>query len=176
MGVNILPQDFLQSYVTNFLDQFGIDVCANDYNTQPLYGLLQTNLVHDLFQVPFLKPVFVVINCVSNSPSHPPGKLLFNFGGGATDWGMLIYQIRAAIDSVAAPPPRLTDVRAFNNRIEFTFPGQIGRTNIVESTTNLLSPQSWSLAATYIGTNGPITFRDDNRNLSSRRFFRVRRL
>ncbi len=179
MAVSILPQDFLQPYVDQFIGQFGISVCANDYNSQPLLGPVHTNAVHDLFQTPFLKPVFVVINCVSNSPSTPPGRLLLDVGGGQTDdaaWNALILNIRAAIDSVAAPPPQLTEVRKYSTRIQFTFPGQIGRTNRVESTTSLLSPVSWFPVADYSGTNGPITFRDESRLPATQRFFRVRRL
>lgn len=178
VAVSLLPQDYLQEYVDRFIDEFGIRVCANDYNSQPLLGLVHTNAVHDAFQTPFLKPVFLVINCVSNSPSHAPGKLLFNVGGGVCDacWDtQIINPIRAAIDSVTAPPPQLTDVRKYSSRIQFTFPGQIGITNRVESTTNLLSPVSWSPVANYFGTNGPITFREDSRLPASQRFYRVRR-
>lgn len=179
MGVSLLAQDYLQPYVDEFIDEFGINVCANDYNANPLLGLVHTNAVHDSFQTPFLKPVFVAINCVSNSLSHAPGQLLLNLGGGVCDacWDtQIINPIRAAIDSVNAPWPRLTDVQKYNSRIQFTFPGQIGRTNRVESTTNLLSPVNWSPVANYFGSNGPITFREDSRLPASQRFYRVRRL
>jgi hypothetical protein len=179
MAVSILPQDFLQPQVDEFIDRFGITVCANDYNSNPFLGPVHTNAVHDYFQAPFVKPAFIVINCVSNSPSHAPGKLLFNLAGGVCDtcwFTQVINPIRAAIDSVAAPAPQLTDVRKYGSRIQFTFPGQIGKTNRVESTTNLLSTGDWTVAGTYIGTNGPITFREDSRIPASQRFYRVRRL
>jgi len=176
--VSLLAQDYFQPLVNEFIDEFGINVCANDYNTNPLLGLMHTNAVHDSFQTPFLKPVFVVINCVSNSFTHVPGQLLFNAGGGVCDscWDALILSIRAAIDSVTAPQPQLTNVQKYGSRIQFTFPGQIGKTNRVESTTNLLSPASWTVVGTYLGTNGPITFREDSRIPASQRFYRVRRL
>jgi hypothetical protein len=179
MAVSLLPQDFLQPFVDQFIEQFDISACANDYNSQPLLGPVQTNAVHDLFQVPFLKPVFVVINCVSNSLSHAPGQLLFNLGGGVCDscWdAQVINPIRAAIDSVNAPMPLLTDVRKYNSQIQFTFLGQIGKTNRVESTTNLLSPVSWTPVANYSGTNGPITFREASPLPGTQRFYRVRRM
>ena len=179
VGVSLLAQDYLQPYVNEFIDEFGITVCANDYNANPLLGPVQTNAVHDAFQTPFLKPVFLVINCVSNSYTHVPGQLLFNLGGGVCDacWDtQVIYPIRAAIDSVTAPQPQLTDVRKYSTGIQFTFPGQIGKTNRVESTTNLLSPVSWTPVAYYFGTNGPITFREDSGLPASQRFYRVRRL
>jgi len=99
MAVSILAQDFLQPYVDNFIDEFGITACANDYNSNPLLGLVHTNAVHDLFQTPFLKPVFLVINCVSNSYTHVPGQLLFNLGGGCV---MLVGTPRSSI--LSAPP------------------------------------------------------------------------
>lgn len=179
MGVSIIPQDFLQSYVDQFIDEFGIGVCANDYNSQPLLGPVQTNAVHDLFEAPFVKPVFVVINCVSNSPSRLPDQLLFRDSGGRTDpeWNALIGNIRYAIDSVTVPPPQLTNVRrSYNGRVQFTFPGQIGKTNFVEGTTNLVAPMNWTVVGTYVGTNGPITFRDESRLSVPMRFYRVRRL
>jgi len=172
-----MPQDYLQPYVDNFINEFDINVCANDYNSKLSFGPLKTNAVHDLFQMPFLKPVFLVINCVSNSPSHPPGQLMLNVGGGQSDagWSALILYIRSVIDNVAAPPPRLTDARVSGGRFQFTFPGQIGKTNHVESTTNLLSPGSWTLVRSYTGSNGPITFRDNGPFTLRQRFFRVRR-
>jgi hypothetical protein len=175
VGVSLMSQTYLQPYVDQFIDEFGIDVCAHDYNANPLLGPVHTNGVHDLFQAPFVKPVLLVINCVSNSPSRAPGELLFNLGGGPADWPSTISSIRAAIDSVAAPPPRLTDARVSGGRFQFTFPGQIGKTNHVESTTNLLSPESWTLVRSYYGSNAPITFRDNGPFTLRQRFFRVRR-
>ena len=179
VGVSILAQDYFQPYVDEFIDEFGISVCANDYNSNPLLGPVHTNGVHDLFQVPFLKPVFVVINCVSNSPSRLPDQLLLNVGGGQTDeaaWNALIVNIRYAIDSVTAPPPELTNVRASGGRVQFTFPGQIGRTNVVEVTTDLRPPVSWTPVTSYFGVNGPITFRDNSPLPGPRRYYRVRRI
>ena len=174
VGVSLLSQDFLQPYVDQFIDEFSIQVCAQDYNANPLLGPVGTNGVHDLFQVPFTKPVFLVINCVSNSPSRAPGQLLLNLGGQQVDWAT-ISTIRAAIDSVTAPTPRLTDARVSGGRFQFTFPGQIGVTNTVESTTNLLSPDSWIFVRSYYGSNGPVTFRDNGPFTLRQRFFRVRR-
>jgi len=175
VGVSLLSQDFFQPYVDQFIDEFGINVCAHDYNGNSRLGPVHTNGVHDLFQAQFVKPVLLVINCVSNSPTRAPGELLFNMGGGPSDWPSTITSIRAAIDSVAAPPPRLTDARVLGGRLQFTFPGQMGRTNHVESTTNLLAPDSWTLVRSYYGSNGPITFRDNGPFSLRQRFFRVRR-
>lgn len=136
---------------------------------------MDTNAVHDLFQVPFTKPVFVVINCVSNSPNTAPGKLLFNQGNGPSDWGGMIFNIRAAIDSVAAPPPQLTDARYSGGRLQFSFLSQIGKTNHVEATTNLFTPGGWSVVRSYSGSNGIVTFRDNGPFTPRQRFFRVRR-
>ena len=178
VGVSIVPQDYFQPYVNEFIDEFGINVCANDYNSDPLLGQVHTNAVHDSFQLPFVKPVFLVINCVSNSPSHQAGQLLLTVAGdqGSAGWSILIFDIRAAIDLVQAPAPGLTNARISNNRFQFTFPCQIGRTNVVEATTDLRSPVSWTPVGSFAGTNGPITFRDANSGPNPRRFYRVRRL
>jgi len=122
------------------------------------------------------RPVYMIINCVSNSPSHPQYQLLelhIEPGGGAEDYTARINAWRNLIDSVQAPPPRLTNVLRTNNTFQFTFPGQRGRTNRVECTTNFTD---WAVVTNTFGTNLPITFRDTNALVNPRRFYRVRRL
>ena len=55
---------------------------------------------------------------------------------------------------------------------QFTFPGQRGRTNRVESTTNLLD---WTTVTNVFGTNAPVTYRDINTLPTDRRFYRILR-
>jgi len=173
IAINMVPQDFLQPYAEEFIGEYGIEICANDYNSNSSLGAVETNAVHDLFQAQFLKPVLLVINCVSNSTSHPQSSLLLNQGGGPLDWNVAINQWRAAIDSVQAPPPQLTSVRLAEGAFQFTFPGQRGRTNRVESTTDLVN---WTVLTNFFGTNAPITFSDTNAISNDQRFYRLRRL
>src|ERR1051326_8404303 len=54
------------------------------------------------------RPVFLAINCVSNSPSHKQWQLMlkeFYDGGGALDFTARIAAWRALIENVSASPP-----------------------------------------------------------------------
>lgn len=177
ISANIVSYSFVQSQCDDFINDNGIRLPANDYNADPGRGPLQTNAVHDLFATPNTKPVFVIINCLSNSPSHGQNVILTNFVGQPgfgyqSDWDAATAQWRALIDSVQAPPPELTAVQHPKaGGIRFSFPGQRGRTNQVLVSSDLLE---WRVLASYFGTNGPIVFED--RNAQTRRFYRIRRL
>ena len=177
ISCNIISFDFLQSQCDDFISDHSITLPANDYNSDADIGPVQTNTVHDSFTTPNTKPLFVIINCVADSPSHGQNVLLTNFVGqpgfgSQADWNAATAQWRAAIDSVQAPPPELATVqRLTNGGIRFSFPGQRGRTNQVLVSSDLLE---WRVLASYFGTNGLIVFED--RNAQARRFYRVRRL
>ena len=178
ISANIVPHSFLQAQCDEFIGDRGITLAANDYNTDPALGTTQTNAVHDSFTTPNTKPLFVIINCVSNSPSHPQNVVLLNRvgapgGGTQAEWNTAMTQWRGLIDSVQAPPPKLTGLRATNGVITFTFPGQRGRTNQVMVSSNLTD---WTALTNYSGTNASITFRDTNIQGTSKRFYRLRRL
>lgn len=179
ISANIVPQHYLQAQCNEFINDMGITLPANDYNADPAQGLRQTNACHDSFTTPFMKPLLVIINCVSNSPSHRQNMLMLNQAGAPgsgtdADWYAAITQWRTLIDSVQAPPPELTGLRlTANGGIRFTFPGQRGRTNQVMVSSNLLN---WTVLANFFGTNGPIIFRDTNVPATARRFYRLRRL
>ena len=74
---------------------------------------------------------------------------------------------------VQAPPAQLVSTRLSNGMFQFTFPGQAGRTNRVEASTNFVN---WTVLTNVFGTNRPVTFRDTNALSKPRQFFRVRRL
>ena len=177
ISINIVAQTELQPYCEAFIEDVGLDMVANDYNANPNRGPVQTNACHDSFQTPFLKPTFVIINCVSNSPNTPLNMLLLNQGGGASDdagWSADVSRWRAAIEAVQAPPAQLTAFRlTANGGFRFTFPGQFGRTNQILGSQDLTN---WSVLASFYGTNGPIVFRDDYVGYRPRRFYKVRRL
>ena len=122
IAINMVPQDFLQPYAEEFIGEYSIEICANDYNSNSSLGAVETNAVHDLFQ---------------------------------------------------APPPQLTNVRLAEGAFQFTFPGQRGRTNRVESTIDLVN---WTVLTNVFGTNAPITFSDTNAISNDQRFYRLRRL
>jgi len=171
-SINLVPQVTLQPQVEDFIDEHSIELCANDYNANPASGPVQTNAVHDLFQPSYQKPVFLVINAISNSPSHALGSLLVNQGGGVANWTNAINQWRATIDSVEAPPPLLTNARLADGNLQFRFPGQRGRTNEIEWTADFIH---WSILTNVFGTNAPVIFQE-NVTRANRRFYRVHRL
>ena len=179
VSANIVTAYYLQEQCNNFISDYGITLPANDYNTDPSYGPVQTNACHDLFTTPFTKPLFLIINCVSNSPSHPLNVLMMTQTGAPgsgleADWNNAFVQWHTLIDSVQAPPPELTGLRWLPiGAMRFSFPGQRGVTNQVQVSSNLVD---WSVLASFYGTNGPIVFRDTNAVSYPRRFYRLRRL
>jgi len=176
VNVNIVAQDFLQPQCEDFIDDYNLPMCANDYNSNPSLGPVQTNRVHDMFATPFLKPIFAIINCVSNSTAQSYLQLLLNEDGGliTVDYGAYVTRWRTAIDSVQAPRPELTDTRLTpSGALAFTLPGQRGRTNQVQVSSDLLN---WTTVTNVSGTNAPVVFRDTNVVNAPRRFYRVRRL
>lgn len=174
ISVNIVPHDFLQQQAENFINYHRLQVCANDYNANAARGPVQTNAVHDRFSTPFVKPVFLVINCVSNSTQQAAYRLMLKEQEGDGDWFAALNRWRVALDSVQAPVPRITDLRLpANGTLRFNFPGQRGRTNQVLCTTNFVN---WSVLTNAFGTNAPIVFRDPAALSNPGRFYRVRRL
>jgi hypothetical protein len=177
ISANIAPEYYVQEQCDEFISDYSIRLPANDYNADPIRGLLQTNAAHDSFTTPFTKPLFVIINCVSNSPSHAQNVLMLNQTGAPGNgtqaaWDAAFVQWRALIDSVEAPPPELANVRRLGSTgLSFTFGGQRGRTNQVLVSSNLAD---WAVLTNYFGTNGPIIFRDVNPGIKT--FYRLRRL
>lgn len=169
---------FYQGQTDDFVRMNGIRVCGNDYVGSVKFG------IRNLFAPPNAtngdpRPVFVAINGLSNSPSHRQWQVLvsdFSNGGGAANYSAAITRWRAILDSVQAPPPRLTNDPTIANGFSFTVPGQRGRTNVIESTTDLAGPAAWTSVTNLFGTNAPVLFRDPNANTNEQRFYRVRRL
>lgn len=171
-NVNIMPQDFLQQQCEEFTDFYALPIVANDYNSNPVRGPLQTNVVHDMFQVPFLKPVFLVINCITNSTHQPYLQLQYNETNRPNV--DIVARWREAIDGVMAPAPRLADVRLLTDgAFRFSFLGQRGRTNRVECSTDFVD---WTVLTNFFGTNAPSVFQEPAAIPGPPRFYRVRRL
>lgn len=172
MVVNLERSASWRAQTDTLLRTHKVTICGNDFTTT------NVNIVRNLFAPPTgsnpsPRPVFVVINCVSNSPSHAYRELLVNeiyAGGGAQNFGPNITKWRQVIDSVQGPPPVISGPRLNNGALEFTIPGQRGRTNRVESTGNFLE---WTLLANVFGTNGPVTIREPIVTENPHRFYRV---
>lgn len=163
-----------QAQTDAFLRATNIARCGNDYVGSVQHG------IRNLFAPPNPtnsdpRPLFLAINGLSNSPSHRQWQVLisdFSNGGGSFDFTPAINRWRSILDSVQAPAPMLTN-GASPDSFSFTFPGQRGRTNVVEGSSDLIN---WSAVTNYSGTNAPVMFRDPDFLSNERKFYRVRRL
>jgi len=164
-----------QAQTDVFLRATNVIVSGNDYTATTRYG------IRNLFAPPNAtnsdpRPLFLAINCVSNSPSHAQYQVLisdFSNGGGAFDFNsLLVSTYRPVLDSVQAPPPVLGPAQIVSgDAMEFTFTGQRGRTNRVESTSDFID---WLTVTNVFGTNASIRIRTPL--LESQKYFRLRRL
>ncbi len=166
VAVNQEPAGFYQSQTDNFITQQGFNPVVNDYGSG-----LGTNRVRFQFQSSG-QPIFVVINGVTNSPSHQPWQLLVNhLGYGDTQFGTELAGFRALIDQVQAPvpAPQLSEAEVADGQFEFTLQTQAGRSYRIQGSDDL---NSWITLRTIQGTNAPILFRDTNAPMM-RRFYRA---
>lgn len=167
------PSSSYQGQTDTFLRNNGVTICGNDY--VPRHAVRNLFVTTNATDINLPRPVFLAINCLSNSPTHAYRQVIIDDsfqGGGSFDFTADIARWRNILDSVQAPAPRITDARLTNGIFQFTFPGQRGRTNRVEGTSNLLD---WTAVTNVFGTNAPITFRDTNALPTDRRFYRIRR-
>lgn len=162
-----------QAQTDAYLPPRGVLICGNDYTPTAI------NQIRNLFGPPGgtnssnPRPVYAIINCVSNSPSHAMWQVLEAHaepGGGAEDYSVRINAWRNFMDAVQAPPPRITGTKRVGDSFEFVVPGQRGRTNRVEGTTDFTE---WTTITNLFGTNAPITIRDTNASVNSSRSYRV---
>ena len=119
------------------------------------------NIVRPAFQSTG-QPIFVVINSVTNSPSHQPWQVLVNhLGYGDTDFNQELANFRTIIDTVqpAVIAPLMTDAKRIGDDFEFNFQTQFGRSYRVQGSTNLTS---WTTLQTVSGTTNAIVFRHTN--------------
>jgi len=163
-----------QAQTDTYLASLNVTICGNDYTASAL------QVVRNLFASPTVsnpdpRPVFVAINCLTNSPSRRYREVLINEfynGGGAQDFTTSIGNWRTVMDAVQAPPALLSNISFTNGAFGFTFPGQRGRNNRVECTTNFLD---WTTITNVTGTNLPALIRDLNAGANPLRFYRVAR-
>lgn len=160
---------FYQTQTTSFINNTN-NVAASTIVLND-YGVPGSNPVRTAFQNSG-QPVFVVINGVTNSPSHTPWKLLVNhLGYGDTDFNQELANFRAIIDSVqpAIAIPTLNNARRIGADFEFNFQTQPGRSYRVLGSTNL---SSWTTLQTLNGSTNVTTFRHTNAP-PARNFYRV---
>jgi len=156
IAVNQESRSFYQAPTDSFIDQQGFSIVVNDYDN------ISINPVKAMFN-PVGQPVFVVINCLTNSPNLLPWQVLVNYlGYGQTDFNQTLASFRAVIDSVqsAAPPPVLSAPRGVGADFEFTLTTQPGRSYRLQASTNLTD---WTTLRTLTGSTNPFVFRDTNR-------------
>ena len=179
VAVNMENSSAWQAQTDSLLRTNGIRVCGNDY-----VGAAAKFAVRNLFAPPNAtnsdpRPVFVAINGLSNSPSHRQWQVLvsdFSNGGGAANYSAAITRWRAQLDAVQAPPPQLTNIYSPASGVGISFPGQRGRTNVVEFSTDMTTPMLWTPLTNFFGTNLPSVFREPDFTNNELRVYRVRRL
>src|SRR5437867_1218604 len=165
LAVNQEPRSVYQSQTDSFITQQGFGITVNDYDST------STNKVRFMFQSSG-QPIFVVINTVTNSPTHQPWQLLVNhLGYGDTDFNQELASFRAIINTVQtpAPAPLLSAARFVGANFEFALQTQPGRSYRVQGSTNLTD---WTTLRTIAGSTNAIMFRDTNAP-SARRFYRA---
>ncbi len=153
-----------QSQTDSFITQQGFNPVMNDYDTTT------TNRVRFMFQSSG-QPIFVVINGVTNSPTHKPWQLLVNhLGYGQTDFKQELANDRALIDAVQsqASPSRLSEARSNGASFELRVQTQPGRSYRVQGSTNLVD---WPTLRSITATTNTFLFRDTNAPPS--RFYRA---
>lgn len=155
VAVNQEASSFYQAQTDNFINQQGFGIVVNDYEGNVI------NPVRFMFQSSG-QPIFVVINGVTNSPSHQPWQLLVNYlGYGQTDFNQTLANFRAVIDTVQAPvpPPQLSAPRSAGADFEFNLLTQPNRSYRVQVSGDLLN---WTTLRTVMGSTNAIVFRDTN--------------
>lgn len=155
VAVNQEANSFYQNSTDNFANQHGFPIVLNDYDGTVI------NPVRFRF-ITGGQPLFVVINGVTNSPSHQPWQLLVNhLGYGDTDFNQELANFRAIIDSVrvSVPAPRLSAPRRVGTSFEFDLVTQPARSYRVQASTNLVN---WTTLQTVTGSTNALTFRDTN--------------
>ena len=155
VAVNQEANSAYQSQTDSFVTQQGFNPVMNDYTATTV------NRVRFLFQNSG-QPIFVVINGVTNSPTHQPWQLLVNhLGYGQTDFSATLAGFRTIIDTVQspAPPPRLTAPKRTGTNFEFNFTALSNRVYRVQTSTNLTN---WTTWRTISNANGNVLVRDTN--------------
>jgi hypothetical protein len=146
--------------VDTWMQTYGLDFVVDDtpqLETYDLYGGGGT-------------PKFVVINGVTNSTTHRPWEILYDFSG--FDEVSTVPTLAAHINAVRGTLlPELSNFRIFTNTtFRAAFRAQKGRTNIVEATKNW---GGWTTITNIVGSNTVRVF-DSGMPQNPKRYYRVR--
>jgi hypothetical protein len=155
VAVNQEASSFYKASTDNFVTKQGFSPVVNDYEGAVI------NPVRFMFQSSG-QPIFVVINGVTNSPTHKPWEILVNYlGYGQTDFSTTLATFRSAIDKIQAPAdqPTLSNGTADPAGFQFSSTTQTNRVYRIETSTNLLD---WITLGNVSGSGGSAAFRDTN--------------
>src|SRR5688572_5020283 len=145
VAVNQVSESFYQAQTDNFINQQGFGIAVNDY---------EGNVINPV-RYQFItggQPLFVVINGITNSPSHLPWQILVNYQGyGQTDFNQTLAGFRTMIDAVQppVPPPQLTAPQRIGADFAFNLTTQPTRSYRVQVSTNLVH---WTTLRTVTGS------------------------
>ena len=148
-----------------FLDSYGLEMAADDYTATTTW------VVRNSFFSENGQPLFAIINCVAGSPSHDQYELLARHAGyGQSNFSAKINEWRAVIDSVQAPPARLSSPRIDGNHFRFQFTGLPGGIYTVERSIDL---QVWQPLTMVTNQSGTAIFWHTNALGMGRAFYRL---
>ena len=167
VAVNQESSSFYQASTDDFITNQDFHITLNDY-----IGAGSSFRIKPLFQ-PYGQPVFVAINCLTNSPTHQPWQVLVNYlGYGHTDFSQQLADFRAAIDQVqpAPMPLEVTQPQVLDNGgFEFTVQAPAGENYQVQYSSDL---NFWTNLVTVSNANSTLLIRDTNAPPTTR-FYRV---
>jgi thiol-disulfide isomerase/thioredoxin len=155
VAVNQEASSFYQASTDNFINRQGFGITVNDYEGPVI------NPVRFQF-ITRGQPLFVVINGVTNSPTHQPWQILVaEQRYGETDFNETLAGYRAIIDAVQppAPAPRLGPPRRVGADFEFTLPTLPNRSYRLQSSSNLVD---WTTLRAVTGSTNPVVIRETN--------------
>ena len=159
VGINL--QAGQEPQTQNFATNAGFDVVLEDF-TRTVAGRFGSGG----------QPIFGIVNCVTNSPSHAPYEVLYvQDGYGQTTFPVGAF--RTAIDAVRAAPVPITvspPVASGDGIYSLTVTAAAGRPARLESSTNLVD---WQTVQRFVATNGTAGLSVTNQRETAGRYFRV---
>lgn len=166
VAVNQESRSFYQTQTDGFVASHQFGITLNDYDATSV------NRSRSQFQSSG-QPIFVVINGVTNSPTHKAWEVLVNhLGYGDTDFVQELTAFRAKIDLVqpAAQAATLSDARLNpDGTFEFKIQGPPMRSYRIEASSSI---SDWTIVGTVTTGQDGATFKDAKAG-DARRYYRV---
>ncbi|MBM3836005.1 MAG: hypothetical protein FJ403_22625 [Verrucomicrobia bacterium] len=112
--------------------------------------------------------LYVIINGVTNSPTHKPWEVLYraNSFSTATPLRNIINQVKPPGIAV---PPKLKAARN-GDAVDLTLTGENGRTYRIEASANLVN---WTKVGQVNGSTAGVVYRDAEASTIAQRFYRA---